>query len=100
MEQAYRVTRRGGTTVSAGLPHPDHRWDLQQVSMVAEERTIKGSYIGSCVPLRDIPRYIDLYRQGLLPVNKLMSEVLDLEDINNGFDRLASGKTVRQVIRF
>jgi alcohol dehydrogenase len=68
--------------------------------MVAEERTIKGSYIGSCVPLRDIPRYIDLYRQGLLPVNKLMSEVLDLEDINNGFDRLASGKTVRQVIRF
>lgn len=100
MEQAYRVTRRGGTTVSAGLPHPDHRWDLQQVNMVAEERTIKGSYIGSCVPMRDIPRYIELYRQGQLPVDRLMSDVISLEEINTGFDRLAAGKTVRQVIRF
>jgi alcohol dehydrogenase len=98
MELAYRITRRGGTTVSAGLPHPDHRWPLQQVNMVAEERTIKGSYVGSCVPARDIPRYIDLYRRGMLPVNKLMSDHIRLEDINTGFDRLASGHTVRQII--
>ena len=56
MEMAYRMTRRGGTTVTASLPHPQHNWPLQQVSLVAEERTIKGSYIGSCVPARDIPR--------------------------------------------
>jgi len=98
MELAYRITRRGGTTVSAGLPHPDHRWPLQHVNMVAEERTIKGSYVGSCVPARDIPRYIDLYRRGMLPVNKLMSDHIKLEDINVGFDRLASGHTVRQII--
>ncbi len=100
MEQAYRITKRGGTTVSAGLPHPDHRWELQHVNMVAEERTIKGSYIGSCVPMRDIPRYIELYRRGQLPVDRLMSDVIALEEINSGFDRLAAGKTVRQVIRF
>jgi alcohol dehydrogenase len=98
MELAYRITRRGGTTVSAGLPHPDHRWPLQHVNMVAEERTIKGSYVGSCVPTRDIPRYIDLYRRGMLPVNKLMSDHIKLEDITVGFDRLASGHTVRQII--
>ncbi len=98
MELAYRITRRGGTTVSAGLPHPDHRWPLQHVNMVAEERTIKGSYVGSCVASRDIPRYIDLYRRGMLPVNKLMSDHIKLEDINVGFDRLASGHTVRQII--
>jgi alcohol dehydrogenase len=98
MELAYRITRRGGTTVSAGLPHPDHRWPLQQVNMVAEERTIKGSYVGSCVPARDLPRYIELYRRGMLPVNKLMSDHIKLEDINVGFDRLASGHTVRQII--
>ena len=98
MELAYRITRRGGTTVSAGLPHPDHRWPLQHVNMVAEERTIKGSYVGSCVPARDIPRYIDLYRRGMLPVNKLMSDHIKLEEINVGFDRLASGHTVRQII--
>jgi alcohol dehydrogenase len=98
MELAYRITRRGGTTVSAGLPHPDHRWPLQHVNMVAEERTIKGSYMGSCVPTRDVPRYIDLYRRGMLPVNKLMSDHIKLEEINVGFDRLASGHTVRQII--
>ncbi len=98
MELAYRITRRGGTTVTAGLPHPDARWQLQHVNLTAEERTIKGSYVGSCVPPRDMPRYIDLYRKGMLPVNKLMSDHIKLEQINEGFDRLTSGHTVRQII--
>jgi alcohol dehydrogenase len=98
MELAYRITRRGGTTVTAGLPHPDARWPLQHVNLTAEERTVKGSYVGSCVPPRDMPRYIDLYRKGMLPVNKLMSDHITLDQINEGFDRLASGHTVRQII--
>ena len=98
MELAYRVTRRGGTTVTAGLPHPDARWQLQHVNLTAEERTVKGSYVGSCVPTRDIPRYVDLYRKGMLPVNKLMSDHISLDQINEGFDKLASGHTVRQII--
>ncbi|MGF1631025.1 MAG: zinc-dependent alcohol dehydrogenase family protein [Kiloniellaceae bacterium] len=98
MDLSYRVTRRGGTTVTAGLSHPDHRFEVQHVSLVAEERTVKGSYIGSCVPLRDVPRYIALYRQGRLPVDRLMSERLTLDQINEGFDRLAEGHTVRQII--
>jgi alcohol dehydrogenase len=98
MELAYRVTRRGGTTVTAGLPHPQHRWPLQHVNLTAEERTVKGSYVGSCVPVRDIPRYIALYREGRLPVDRLMSDHLELDDINAGFDRLASGRVVRQVV--
>lgn len=98
MDLCYRITRRGGTTVTAGLSHPDHRFEVQHVSLVAEERTVKGSYIGSCVPLRDVPRYVALYRQGRLPVDRLMSERLTLEQINEGFDRLAEGHTVRQII--
>ena len=54
MELAYKVTRRGGTTVTAGLPPPTDTFPLPQVNLVAEERTIKGSYIGTCVPMRDI----------------------------------------------
>jgi alcohol dehydrogenase len=99
MELAYRVTRRGGTTVTAGLPPPSHGFTVPQVNLVAEERTVKGSYIGTCVPMRDIPRYIALYRQGRLPVDRLMSGHLALEDINEGFDRLHEGKAVRQVVR-
>ncbi len=98
MDLCYRVTRRGGTTVTAGLSHPDHKFEVQHVSLVAEERTVKGSYIGSCVPLRDVPRYIALYRRGRLPVDRLMSDRLSLEQINEGFDRLADGHTVRQII--
>ena len=100
MELAWKITRRGGSTISAGLPHPDKRFALPPVQMVAEERTLRGSYIGSAVPARDIPRYIDMYRRGKLPVDRLMGERLQLEDINRGFDRLASGQAMRDVVLF
>ena len=100
LELAWRITRRGGSTISAGLPHPDKRFALPPVQLVAEERTLRGSYIGSAVPARDIPRYIDLYRRGKLPVDRLMGERLALEDINVGFDRLASGHALRDVVLF
>ena len=98
MDLAYRVTRRGGTTVSAGLSHPDHDFALKHVGLVAEERTVKGSYIGSCVPERDLPRFIALYRQGRLPVDRLMSERVGFDELNGAFDRLAGGHTVRQLL--
>ncbi|MEY3465398.1 MAG: hypothetical protein RL603_996 [Pseudomonadota bacterium] len=98
MELAYKITRRGGTTVTAGLSHPQSMFSIPHVGIVAEERTIKGSYLGSCVPSRDIPRYVEWYQQGLLPVDKLLSETIALDDINAGFDRLASGETLRQTI--
>ena len=100
MELAFKVTRRGGTTVTAGLPPPGAALPLPLVQLVAEERTVKGSYIGSCVPARDVPRYVALYRAGKLPVNRLMSGTLRLDEINEGFDRLHEGRAVRQVIRF
>jgi alcohol dehydrogenase len=100
MDLAYRITRRGGTTVTAGLSHPTAMFSIPHVGIVAEERTIRGSYLGSCVPQRDVPRYIDWYRAGRLPVNRLLSEHVALEDINAAFDRLASGETVRTVIAF
>jgi alcohol dehydrogenase len=98
LELAYQVTRRGGTTVSAGLPHPQQKFSLPHVSLVAEERTLKGSYLGSCVPERDIPQYIDWYRSGRLPVDQLLSERIRLDEINAAFDRLAAGASIRQVI--
>ena len=98
LELAYKVTARGGTTVTAGLPHPQQMVSLQHVSLVAEERTLKGSYLGSCVPSRDIPHYIDWYRAGRLPVDRLLSERLRLDDINAAFDRLAAGESIRQVV--
>jgi alcohol dehydrogenase len=100
MELAYKITRRGGTTITAGLPPPGAALPLPLVQLVAEERTVKGSYIGTCVPTRDIPRYVALYRAGKLPVDRLMTGKLSLDQINEGFDWLHEGKAVRQVIEF
>ncbi len=98
LETAYRITRRGGMTITAGLPNPAKRWELQAAHLVAEERTVKGSYIGSAVPARDIPRYISLYKKGKLPVDRLMGEHLSLEQINDGFEHLAAGVVKRSII--
>jgi Zn-dependent alcohol dehydrogenase len=98
--QAYQATRRGGTTVTVGLPHPSRQLSLSALSLVAEERTLKGSYLGSAVPRRDIPRYVSLYQAGYLPVDRLLTRTIGLDDINPAFDALASGAAVRQVIRF
>jgi len=100
LELAYAATARGGTTVTAGLPRPDSRLSLAPVTMVAEERTLKGSYIGSAIPLRDVPRYVALFRAGRLPVDRLLTHRLKLDDINEGFDRLREGIGVRQVVVF
>jgi alcohol dehydrogenase len=98
LQLAYEITKRGGTTVTASLPHPDHRLSIPAVQLTAEERTLKGSYFGSCVPARDVPRFIGLYQRGKLPINKLLSETVRLDQLNEAFDRLAEAKTIRQVM--
>jgi alcohol dehydrogenase len=98
LDLAYRITRRGGTTVTAGLPNPAATLALSPVSLVAEERTLKGSYVGGAVPLRDIPRFIELWRRGRLPVDRLMSGRIGLDDLNAAFEKLAAGDVVRQIL--
>ncbi|WP_244464786.1 zinc-binding dehydrogenase [Martelella endophytica] len=100
LQFALDITRRGGTTVTAGLPNPAARLSLSPVLLTAEERTLKGSYVGSCVPVRDIPRFADMMMQGRLPIEKLMTHRIGLDDINEGFERLAAGEAIRQVIVF
>ncbi len=95
---AYQITRRGGTTVTAGLPNPNHQFSIPQISLTAEERTLKGSYMGSCVPQRDIPNYIEMYQRGRLPVERLVTHRIKLHEINEGFDLLASGDAGRILI--
>ncbi len=99
METAYALTGRGGTTISAGLPDPSKTFAYAHAPMVSDERVIKGSYMGSCVPQRDIPRFMDLYLAGRLPVDQLRSGDVTFETINRGFDLLAIGKVARLTLR-
>ncbi len=100
LDTAYRITRRGGITVTCSLTPPAHTLNVPAVHLVVEERTLKGSYLGSSVPARDIPHYIKLFKAGRLPVDRLITHRLGLDQINEGFERLASGAAVRQVILF
>ena len=98
LQMAYDITRRGGTTVTAGMPGPEAEITLSHLKIAAEERSIKGSYMGSCVAKRDIPRYLNMFQNGSLPVDKLMSRSIGFDDLNAAMDRLADAKTVREVL--
>ncbi|MCD4534276.1 alcohol dehydrogenase catalytic domain-containing protein [Nocardioides sp. cx-169] len=98
LRTALDLTGPGGTTITVGLPSPDARIELSPTALVAEGRSLVGSYLGSAVPGRDIPRFVELWRAGRLPVEQLVSSRIPLADINAGMDRLAEGTTLRQII--
>jgi alcohol dehydrogenase len=99
LQSAYASTRRGGMTVTVGLPHPNEQLSIPALSLAAHEKILRGSYMGSSVPRQDIPRLIALYLKGQLPIDELISPSISLEQINIGFDRLCDGEAVRQLIR-
>lgn len=99
-ETAFEATRPGGRTVTVGLPDPEARAHVSPTTITAEARTIVGSYLGSAVPSRDIPRFADWWRAGRLPVEKLITRKIRLDEINEAMDELAEGRAVRQVIVF
>ncbi len=99
-ESAVALTAPGGRTVTVGLPAPTARSEISPLLITAEARTIIGSYLGSAVPSCDIPRYAQLWRDGRLPVEELISDTVELDDINAAMDTLAEGRAIRQIIRF
>ncbi|GFG87410.1 alcohol dehydrogenase [Mycolicibacter algericus] len=100
LQTAIELTAPGGRTITVGLPPPDARISVSPLGLVAEGRSLIGSYLGSTVPARDIPRFVALWRAGKLPVQQLVSSTIALDDINEAMDRLADGGAVRQVITF
>lgn len=100
LETAFAITAPGGRTVTVGLPHPDARSSISPAVMTAEARTIIGSYLGSAVPARDIPTYAQMWLDGRLPVEALISSHITIDQINEGMDALAQGRAMRQIIDF
>lgn len=99
-ETAVLATAAGGRTITVGLPAPDARASLSPLLITAEARTIIGSYLGSAVPSRDIPLFAGLWREGRLPVERLISSRIRLDELNEAMDALAEGRALRQLIVF
>jgi alcohol dehydrogenase len=100
IETAFATTRPGGTTVVAGMPGPAATFTLPHLALAAQERVVRGSYMGSADARSDVPKYIRLFQNGDLPVDRLLTHRVELGDINEAMDRLAQGHSIRQVIVF
>lgn len=98
LDLALRSTRRGGVTTVAGIAGPSARYQLAISSLVSEERILQGSYLGSCIPSRDVPRFIELHRLGLLPVDRLLASKGPLETANRALDAMVAGDSGRHVM--
>ena len=97
METAYDCACHGGSVVTAGLSPSGAKFSFEQGDLVGQEKSIRGSYMGSCVPVRDIPRFIRLYQQGRFPVDRLIDRTIGFDEVNAGFDKLQNNTTVRQI---
>ena len=95
---AYGLLGPGGRLVSVGRPPPQSRVAPSPLDLVAGGKQVIGSYLGSGVLARDLPRFAELWRRGRLPVERLVSQRLSLNDINAAMDALADGRVVRQIL--
>lgn len=98
MDTAYQIIRRGGRIVTAGLSPIGAKFAFEHGDLVSNEKSIIGSYMGSCVPVRDIPRFLAMYHSGALPVDQLIDGYVGMDELNEGFDRLATGGALRQIL--
>jgi Zn-dependent alcohol dehydrogenase len=99
LAQAYAAVRRGGTVVAVGLPPEGLSAELPASDLAREEKVVTGSFYGSCSPQLDMPEVLDLYMDGLLPLDRLVSRAYPLEEINDAFAAMNAGEVARAVIR-
>lgn len=98
LEQAYGATGRGGATVAVGLPHPEATFTLPALGLIADNKRILGSYMGTAQPQVDVPAMVRLWKAGRLPVDRLATGTIGFDGLNAALDALADGSAVRQVL--
>jgi Zn-dependent alcohol dehydrogenase len=99
LAHAYASVRRGGTVVAVGLPPEGTVAELPASDLAREEKIITGSFYGSCSPQIDMPIVLDLYMDGSLPLDRLISRAYPLAEINEAFAAMNAGEVARAVIK-
>jgi len=97
---AYRAIRRGGTAVVVGVAKATESTSVKSMTLVFEEKTLTGSYFGSCVPSVDFPRMLGLYLGGSLKLDEMITRRYPITEAPQAFADLESGKNARGVIVF
>ena len=96
---ALAITAKGGELIGIGLGRTDDMYEYKHTVLCSEDKVIRGSLMGSCVPARDLPTYLGYYKDGRLPVGLLRSEQIKFDQLNNALDLLEGGGVVRQILR-
>jgi S-(hydroxymethyl)glutathione dehydrogenase/alcohol dehydrogenase len=97
---AYRAIRRGGLAVVVGVAKPSDSTSVRTMTLPFEEKTLTGSYFGSCVPRVDFPRMLSLYMAGKLKLEELITRRYSIDEAPQAFADLQAGKNARGVIVF
>jgi len=100
VQQAVAMTGRGGTAVLVGVVPMHQTVTLSAADITLQEKSVRGSYMGSNRFRFDMPKYIDFYLDGRLHLDEMISSRIPLEDVNDAFDRMKKGEVARQVIVF
>jgi S-(hydroxymethyl)mycothiol dehydrogenase len=99
-EQAFFARDLAGTLVQVGVPTPEMRIDLPFIELFGRGGRIKPSWYGDCLPSRDFPLLVDLHLQGRLPLDRFVSETIELGQVEEAFAKMERGEVLRSVVVF
>jgi S-(hydroxymethyl)glutathione dehydrogenase/alcohol dehydrogenase len=100
VRQAVRMTRKGGTTVMVGVVPAGVNVELPGADIVLREKSVLGCMMGSNRFRTDMPRYVEMYLDGRLKLDEMITARLPLEGVNDAFDTMRRGEAARSVIVF
>ncbi|MGI8695933.1 MAG: S-(hydroxymethyl)mycothiol dehydrogenase [Mycobacteriales bacterium] len=96
--QAFYARDLAGTVVLVGVPTPEYTLELPLIDVFGRGGSLKSSWYGDCLPERDFPMLVDLYRQGRLPLEKFVSERIGIDDVEAAFAKMHDGTVLRSVV--
>ncbi|MFI8992297.1 S-(hydroxymethyl)mycothiol dehydrogenase [Streptomyces antimycoticus] len=99
-KQAFHARDLAGTVVLVGVPTPDMKVELPLLEVFGRGGALKSSWYGDCLPSRDLPMLVDLYRQGRLDLDAFVSETITLDEVEKSFEKMHSGEVLRSVVVF
>lgn len=97
-QQAFYLRDLAGTVVLVGVPNPDARVDLPLIDIFGRGGALKSSWYGDCLPERDFPMLVDLYRQGRFDLDAFVSERIGITDVEEAFEKMHRGDVLRSVV--
>jgi NDMA-dependent alcohol dehydrogenase len=98
ISQAFQALRRGGVATAVGIAPAGSETSISAGELVYQEKTLKGSYYGGAHPHADMPRLLQLYRAGKLPIDRLISRRYPLDQVNEAYRALLAGEVARSVL--